>query len=272
MTKIADITATEERGPRAFLSPNDKIIIDSIEDRLSRPERLALALKRADVGGLKRRLADCICRGEAEAAAAISGELVARDIPPVFYGLEQIDKLFLAPDDARLILLTIDLLWLRHRYPSHRPAWQRLEPLFDKPLIHAPTVRYLFFDGTRSQGAMVKALALTTEQQRECCFLRVKGVDEWAAALFHRWAAARAQIEAGIRTNDKRPLEAQDATIKVRADLWICAELTKWKPQPTANLYRAMTGKTMQRNAVQQHLDRLPKLSKKASDCPLFPS
>ncbi len=270
MTPTADNTATEERGPRAFLSPDDKIIIDSIEDQPSRTERLAQALKRADVDQLKRRLADCIRRREEAAAAAISSELVARGIPPVFYGIERIDAAMLAPEDARMILLTADLQWLRHRYPSHRPAWQRLESLFTHPTLEQSKLDYLFYDGNRTSGAMVKALALTIEQQRECCFLQVEGVKRWTAALFLRWAVARTQIEAGIRDKDRRPVEAQDATIAVRSNLWICAELAKWKPQPTADLYMAMTGKTMPRNAAQQHLDRLPKVGKKWARPPSF--
>lgn len=263
MTPTADNTATEERGPRALLSPDDKIIIDSIEDQPSRTERLAQVLKRADVDQLKRRLAACIRRREEADAAAISSELVARGIPPVFYGIERIDAAMLAPEDARMILLTADLKWLRHRYPSHRPAWQRLESLFTHPTLEQSKLDYLFYDGTRSQGAMVKALALTTEQQRECCFVQTEGVQRWTAALFRRWAAARAQIEAGIRATDRRPVEDQDATISVRSDLWICAELAKWKPQPTANLYKARTGKTMPRNIARQHLGRLPKIGKR---------
>lgn len=264
MTQGADIAATEEREPRALLSPQDKILIDSIEGQSNnRAERLALALKRADVDQLRRRLADCIRRGKAGAAARITGELISRDIPPVFFGLERIDAAWLAPEDACMILLTADLHWLRHRYPSHRPAWQRLESLFTHPAPQQSKLDYLFYDGTRSRGAMVKALALTTEQQRECCFVQTEGVQRWTAALFRRWAAARDQIEAGIRATDRRPVEAQDATISVRSDLWICAELAKWKPQPTANLYKARTGKTMPRNAAQQHLDRLPKIGKR---------
>lgn len=266
MKDQADIKAHEERGPRAFLSPDQKIIIASILDQLDLHEQTEL--KDADIGKLKRRLADCIYQGEeAEAdAAAITAELVARDIPPVFFGLERIDPAWLDIESARMILLTADLQWLRRRYPDHRPAWQRLESLFTLPTLPSKTLDYLFYDGRRTSGAMVKALALTTEQQRECCFLQVEGVKKWTAALFRRWAVARAQIEAGIRDKDRRSVEAQDATIAVRSDLWICAELTKWKPQPTANLYKAMTGKTMPRNAVQQQLDRLPKISKKAAD------
>ncbi len=82
-----------------------------------------------------------------------------------------------------------------------------------------------------------------------------------------RWPIARARIADGIKAHDRRAQADQDATIKRRADLWLCAELADWKPQRTADLFAMLTGEVLPRNVVAKQLDKLPKVRRTDSVC-----
>jgi hypothetical protein len=64
---------------------------------------------------------------------------------------------------------------------------------------------------------------------------------------------------------DRRSAGEQDATIRRRLDLWICAEIGDWKPQRTADLYEMKTGEAIARNLVAKQLAKIPKVRRTSS-------
>lgn len=254
--------ADKERGSgRAFLLPDDKALssLDEATGDRSRSDRLALALRGASTDRLKVALVEQIKQLNTDGALRVSAELTARGIAPCFRGTFDKREWWLGIPDADFILILGDLQWIITMYPNHRTEWQRAQPIFD-PRRFRKTAEYLHWEGQRSAGQIAKALALTEAMQRESAWIQCLHVERWRHRLFKRLPIAHARITATIRENDRRLIGDQDATIKRRSDLWLCAELADWKPQRTASLYAMMTGETLPRNVVAKQLEKMPKV------------
>jgi hypothetical protein len=262
----------EERGNhRAFLSgqstPQDDqddqddqdedLTIDP--DDCDRSERLKLALQAVSAKKLKSSFIDQIKLGNDEAALRVSAELTTRRIAPCFRGLPVKREWWSGNPDTDFIIMAADLQWLVSAYPDHRTEWSRAQSVFD-PRKFKRAAQYLHWDGCRTAGQIAKALGLTEQQQRECAWIQCLHVERWRQRLHMRWPIAHAKIAAGIKAHDRRTEADQEATIKRRADLWLCAELADWKPQRTADLFAMLTGDTLPRNLVGKQLAKLPKV------------
>lgn len=254
---------SKERGAsRVFLLPDDytlNSLDEANEEETSHAARLAMALKSASTAKLKSAFADQIKQLNTEAALRVSAELTARGIAPCFRGTFDKHEWWLNLPEADFILMAADLQWIVAEYPNHEPEWERAKPVF-KPRKFRKAVEYLHWEGRRTAGQIAKAMALTEQQQRECIWIQCLHVERWRGRMLKRLSLAETRIQTAIRSNDKRPTVEQDATIKRRADLWLCAELADWKPQRTANLYKRMTGEVLQRNVVAKQLDKLPRV------------
>lgn len=259
LTEVTQVS--EERGSgRVFLSADDKLKLQYAALGTICEDRLTLALRSVGIDRLKSALADQIEQLNTDGALRVSAELTARGIAPCFCGNFADDKWLRSFWPAvEPILLLIDLQWIVARYPNHTPEWQRLKSIFDSKKFWQ-TAEYLRWDGKRSAGQVAKAMGLSEQQQRECLWIQCLHVERWWKRLFKRLPIAHARIESSIREGDKRPVEAQNETIKRRCGLWLCAELGDWKAQRTANLYAMMTGKTMPRNVVAKQFQKLPKV------------
>lgn len=254
--------ASKERGAgRAFLLPDDTVLnnLEEITDDKSHSDRLALALRGASTDRLMVALVEQIKRLNTDGALRVSAELTVRGIAPCFRGNFDRRELWLGFPDADLILMLGDLQWIATMHPNHITEWERAQSIFD-PRRFRKTAEYLHWEGRRSAGQIAKALALTEQQQRECAWIQCLHVERWRQRLFKRLPIAQARIASAIRASDKRPNEDQDATIKRRSDLWLCAELADWKPQRTACLHGMMTGEPLPRNVVAKQLGKLPKV------------
>lgn len=222
--------------------------------------RLLLALKSASTEQLKTKLVEQITEADTPIPALrISAELTARGIAPRFRDIPLDDVRFRESWEVDWFLLLIDLQWIVTRYPIHVPEWLRLRALFD-PRKFGESAKYLYWDGNRTPGQIVHALALTERQQLECVWTQSLHVGRWWNRLSKRVPIARSKIEAAIRANDLRPTEEQDETIRRRTKLWQCAELAGWKPQRTSAIYFMMTGETLSRSLVANQLAKLPKV------------
>ena len=161
--------------------------------------------------------------------------------------------------EADFILMCADLQWIIARYPNHAPEWNRLTSIFD-PTKFVKTAEYLHWYGRRTSGQVAKALALNEQQQRECAWIQCLHVGRWRERLYRRLSVAETRISSAVREGDKRPIPDQDATIKRRCDLWLCAELAEWKPQRTADFYLMKMGTMLPRNVVAKQLEKLPRV------------
>lgn len=258
---------SKERGlGRAFLSADDKLKAKYAAHGTIREDRLTLVLRSVGIDRLKSALADQIEQLNTDAALRVSAELTSRGIAPCFCGNFRDDEWLRTFWSAvEPILLLIDLQWIVARYPKHTPEWQRLNSVFD-PKKFWQTAEYLRWDGRRSAGQVAKAMGLSEQQQRECLWIQCLHVERWRKRLVKRLTIAQGRIESSIREGDKRPIEAQNETIKRRCDLWLCAELGEWKAQRTAHLYAMMTGNTLPRNVVAKQLQKLPRVRRTEED------
>ena len=282
-----------ERGNvSVILSPDDKAQ-KSLDELTEGDDRLALALKGASVERLKVALATQLELLNINSVLRVSSELTARGIAPCFrylqhqakhdgfptltarqrleiesegsiviYDNEQ-DQNELELDaekrQTEFILLCADLQWIVATYPDHVPEWQRAKQIFD-PRRFRVAATYLSWGGKRTSGQIAKALALTEQQQLECVWIQCLHVQRWRERLFRRLPIAMARITSDIRDKDKRQVKEQDVTILHRCNLWLCAELAKWKPQLTANFYAMLSGQTLSRQAVANQLAKLPRV------------
>lgn len=188
---------------------------------------------------------------------AVGAELSERGIAPCFRGLTFDDWLKDNPD-AEHILAMCDLQWIATRYPNHKPAWVRMQGIFD-PCKFMKTAKFALWDGRRAPGQIAKGLGLSEGQQQECHRIRCLHVARWWEGLAPRKDIAYARIAGAVRLNDLRDSANKDNTIQRRQDLWLCAELGNWKPQRTADLYAMKTGIVLQRNIVANQLGKIQK-------------
>ena len=269
LTSVAKVH--EERGSgRAFLSADDRLKMKYASYGIIPEDRLTLVLRSVSNDRLKLALAGQIEQLNEEAVLRVGAELTSRGIAPCFRGNFAEDKLLRTFWRAvEPLLLLLDLQWIVAKYPNHKPEWERLKSVFD-PKKFLQTAEYLRWDGKRSAGQVAKAMGLNEQQQRECLWIQCLHVERWRKRLFQRLLIAKAHIESSIREGDRRPIEAQNETVKRRCDLWLCAELGDWKAQRTANLYAMMTGKTLPRNVVAKQLQKLPKVRRTDEDIVLY--
>ena len=270
-------------------------------------ERLSGGLQRATVPFLKVLLQSQIAQLRTTAALMVSAELTARGIAPCLRGLpferEQQHRIACSEPAMTLaqfqelesdgcivvfdneqpqsvtgeplvitavdfILLAADLQWIAAG-PKSAKMWERAERIFD-PKQFDKTARYLHYDGRRAPGQVAKAMGLSEQQQRECAWIQCLHIERWRDRLIPRLAVAKHRVEAVVRTSDKRSTADQDATIKRRGELWLCAEFAEWKPQRTADLYLMMTGEKLPRNVVAKQLEKLPNVSQTDTHLPVM--
>lgn len=227
--------------------------------RESARSKLAFLIKGASTEYLKGEFLKQAGQLKVDMALMLSAELTARGIPPCFRGIPTTSGLWMGATEAKLILMIADLQWIVASYPGHRCEWERAQSIYDLAKLEK-TAEYLLYDGRRTPGQIAQALGLTDSQQRECAWIQCLHIERWRKRLYLRLPVAASRITNAIRATDKRTVAEQDATIKTRRDLWLCAELADWKPQRTANLYAMLTGETMPRNAVANQLAKLPKV------------
>lgn len=250
---------------RVLLSPDDKAQ-KSLDELTDGEGRLVLALKGASTERLKTAFATQLEIFNVDGALRVSSELTARGIAPCFRGINLDDRwLKVHWSGVEPILMLVDLQWIVAAYPDHVPEWKRAEQIFD-PRRFRTAAAYLHWDGQRTSGQIAKALALTEQQQLECVWIQCLHVQRWRERLFKRLPIAKARITSDIRDKDKRQVKEQDATIMLRCDLWLCAEMAKWKPQLTANLYAMLSGQTLSRQAVANQLAKLPRVRRTDED------
>lgn len=226
-------------------------------------EELGLALSRASSDNLKSRLYTQI-EDQNETRALIFGyELSRRGIPPCFRGTNLNDGELFGPESGQVFAL-LDLQWIAMRYPRHKPHWGRAKGIFF-PRNFTNAARFLLWGGRRSPGQIAVALNLTDQQQLECTRVEFTTVSRRRSRLIQRIPFARERITESVRMKDRRSTEEQDATIRRRVSLWICAELGDWKPQRTADWYEMKTGESIPRNLVAKQLAKLPKVRRTSS-------
>jgi hypothetical protein len=261
-TDAATSTSTNERGTaRAFLSPP----ASKQPTMQQRRERLDEVLALVNTDRLKATYLDQLKQGNQDGALLVSAELTRRGIAPSFRGLP-VRREWWMGTDTDFVLMTADLQWIVARHPQHQTEWERAQAIFDPRKFDAAAA-YLHWNGNRTAGQVAKALGLTDAQQRECAWIQCLHVERWRQRLHTRWPIARAKIADGIKAHDRRAHADQDATIKRRSDLWLCAELADWKPQRTADLFAMLTGEALPRNVVAKQLDKLPKVRRTDSVC-----
>lgn len=188
-------------------------------------------------------------------ALAIGLELSIRGVAPCFRDVPY-DPWFQNNIDAECILTKCDIQWIALRYPEHLTPWQRTRGIFD-PSKFSKTVKYMFWDGRRSAGYFSKALGLTDSQQRECRLIQCLYVSRWRASLMKRRPIMEERIAAAVHSGDNRDVASQAKTIRRRKDLWLCGEMSGWKPQRAADLYHMKTGIVLARNVVDNQLGKI---------------
>lgn len=264
MSQPIDVTQDgKERGAgRAFLSPKHKASNARIEATDEPLDRLTLALRSANLGKLKSALVSRLRALDEVAALRVGAELTCRGIAPFARGITLTDDwVDVYRGATEPLLLLLDLQWISATYPDHSPEWRRSKSLFNSEKFRKEA-NYLINDGQRSAGQIVKALALSVDQQRECLLLQCLHIARWRKCLDRRLPIARTLIASGVRntTKDKRADEELGATIERRSDLWLCAEMANWKPQRTAVLYKMLTDETITRQATAVQIGKLPKV------------
>lgn len=250
----------------------------------SRPDRHAKALAGAPTDKLLQRLNDLITRrdlftngttvgrGErppersaasVEATLLLGAELCRRNIAPVWRSV----RWYCGPRDdplpwwhdpsADLMMLMLDAQWVGHRWPKHRPAWQRAEGLTDPKTLKAAAA-FLHHDGRRPPGQLAVALALTPDQQIELCHARSIGVSKRVCWMWRHQADAREQIATQVRAEDQRSEAEHDATIDRRHKVWQAGHLTDGRPTRTAELLTLRPdARTLNRGTVARDWSRV---------------
>ena len=215
-------------------------------------DKLLVHLQSASTEKLKDLFIKQVAQTRHEMAWLVSAELTIRGIAPCFWGVPVIEKEWWQKSlDVDFILMVADLNWFVSTYPEHKPEWKRLNSMFQPNTKRfMDDVDYLWWDGRRTAGQIAKALNLSEQQQRECSFIQGLNVERWRYRLLKRLPIAQDKITASVREKDRRIINEQNATIKRRSDLWLCAELADWKPQQTADFYAMMTGEVLPRNVV----------------------
>jgi hypothetical protein len=256
-----DLCAREERLTRALQSGSTERLISVLEKIVTRSDQLE-----SGGGALVIPSNGALPRLNHAGALRVGAELTRRGIAPVFRGMPYYcaAKGPASPwwhdCDTDLLALSLDAQWLACRYPHHRTEWQRAASIFDPSKFRA-TCGYLHWDGKRTPGQIAKALALSDEQQAELAYLHCLHVERRKQKLWGRWRIAKEEIEAGVRQNDKRPTDQQDATISRRSGLWLAAELGHWKPTRSSDLYAMQPeGTRLARNVVAKQLEKLPRV------------
>lgn len=271
---LATFTESMGLGQPSPLSASDRIALcslDSIEEeRLRKADALQRALQGASVDKLKHSLHKHTTALNSEPALHVSQELTRRGIAPCFRGVpEQGDPWWADNVEADFILLTADLQWIVSHHPDHKPAWQRLESAFAPDKL-VKTAEYLHYRGQREPGQAAKALGLSDSQQRELAWIHYLDLKRWRVGLYKRWPIAKAAIARDLQSKPWRSKFPIEGTIKRRGDLWICAELGKWKPQRTADFFAMMTGEVLPRNIVSAQLEKLPRVRRTDQFLSLF--
>lgn len=278
----------EERGEsRVFSSSKIVDIFDEHGKKLNKKQLDCIdkALVEASLICLRKHLEKHVRKGNLTGVMLISAEFSRRGIAPCFryrralissirqgradfeLSLEQNREEHATEDDRNpycdqpsevstsFLLFCADAEWLVNRYPAHKTEWNRAALLF-APHTFLKTARYLHWDERREPGQIVKALALTEQQQRECVWLECLQVRRWRERLYRRFPIASNRIREGVRQKDRRAIAEQGATIRRRESLWLCAELAQYKPQRTADFFQMLTGVRIPRNVVAKQRKR----------------
>lgn len=230
----------------------------------SRPSRLARAIAGASTDRLLRHLNAKVARhslfdakgflvippgaslpvreqSDIEDALALGAELCRRGVAPVwrdvrwFCSAQHEQPPFWHDESADLLALALDVQWVIHRWPRHKPAWERAEGVFN-PKTFWPALKYLHHGGRRPPGQLAVALALTPDQQAELCFVRSISVGRRVCWMWRHQAEARKLITAQVRAEDQRSQAEQDVTIERRHRVWMAGHLVGGKPTRTAEL------------------------------------
>lgn len=187
----------------------------------------------------------------------LSEEFTRRGIPPIFRLLPEIND-----DDPSQIadLFAIDLSWLAAEFPKHKPLLQKWAGIFKSTRFHSTAD---FIAGNYPRKAMhwlCKGLGLTDDQQRRLHVIKTGAHRRAFEALQGRRQAVRTQLATKYheRAKDVR-YRADDpkATIERRAAVWFAGSLADWKPQPTADLYRALTGEALTRQLAAKVIEQV---------------
>jgi hypothetical protein len=239
-----DADAAIQNDPdTALVTVGDLLAQKPLERAHAAQERL----QRAPRARLLRELKAAQERRQRVSAWLINCELTRRALPPAFRPLD------INYDDAELLLdsLVVDLQWIGERYPEHRVYFMRWRK-FTNPRYLDKQARYIFNStgrGKRPIYKVVKGLAFTVDQQRECHYLRMDKFANQQAQLDRMLDEVRNEIEARytMRLLDRgaevvKLTNDELAMIRRRAMVWYCANLSAWSPTRTSRLYNAVTG------------------------------
>jgi hypothetical protein len=181
-------------------------------------------------------------------------ECTRRGIPPSLRTLPDLND-----DDRTQIedLFAIDLQWLSARYPDHQPLYTKWNGLWKRSNPHS-TIRYVSQNYPRREMYwMCKGLSISPEQQRELSLIKRVEFSREVNRLTAEKESVRNRLSMTYHARGNRyKTDDHNATIKRRLDIWFVGSLADWKPQRTADLYRAKTGESITRqlaaNLIQQ--------------------
>lgn len=212
------------------------------------PEKIELVQQRlvdASQARLTTLLGRALVKRQRVSAWMLNCELTRRGVPPAFRALD------INYDDAELFMdsMAVDLHWIAIRYPKHCAYFNRWRKFIDPRYFHKQ-VRFIFNGTGRGKVPLykvLKGLSLTTEQQRECHFLRGDKLRNQHQQLDRMFPDIKNELEGRymIRLHRSRgsvvKLLADDyQIIRRRANVWLCANLSNWSPTRTAELYNAV--------------------------------
>lgn len=254
---MAEVSASDEvrqafaRLP-ALLGPVAPSALERARQRLATTDRERL------IGGFRKAFAT----GRRLLAHLIAEELVARGVPPCcwYQTLDWKD----ASLSQRYDLFVADLLWLRHWHRQHvqQVRYMRYRLLltgFDTAFYREAD--YAFWEGRRPAWQLIKSLSLTVNQQWECAWLRSTPVQKKSASIDADSVRALDLLRADLGTVRRTAAygEAEvEATLRRRHAIWRCWRIAgSASPTAIAALYEQLTGETISRQLVANHLVRI---------------
>ncbi len=236
---------------RRLAFPLGKVLADCKSEAL---EAIKAKLSSLHVEELNRRLSMATAKVEiaAEMGNAVpqtvrvefwlcNCEYTKRGIPPVFRKLPSPND-----DDPDQIadLFAVDLEWLTVAYPEQVADYARWRRLWQPGQLHGVSDHISLHYPRREMWWFVKGLGrLAPEQQKELHFVKKCGFSRYASELMTAAEEARIIIAMKYHARDGRyKTDDPKATIERRFLIWQVGAFCDWKPQPTANLYNALTG------------------------------
>ena len=175
----------------------------------------------------------------------INGEYTRRGIPPVFRGLPPLND-----DDPAQVAdcFAIDLQWLTAMHPKKSLLFSKWIGVYRPASFHS-TCDYISANyPRRDMWWFCNGLSLTDDEQRELHFLKKSGIRKEFETLSEERDNVRIKLSTAFHSRDGRYKKGDhNATINRRLAIWFVGSLSSWKPQRTAQLYKAYTGDEISR-------------------------